>query len=296
MYNYKKLKKGLLLILTIIGPLTASAQKQPQVQEVSVRAPDNVKIDGKINEWPNPFLNTHSTDTYLNAYNSSSRIYYTMANDDNNLYLTIRGLGNGVAKKSLAGGMTLTISHATEKRTRAKAADNVAITFPVPQDGKTTAGIMSTINQLFALLDDSVANRKQIDSIVTIANKRVNNAMKEIRVIGVKEVPDSVISVYNTAGFKAAAQFTKVQLVIELAIPLKYLGLSVDNPAPFSYNIKLSAIPDPNQGGSASFPPPVVMQDSNISAPMPMVAPNLNYEYASNPTDFWGVYTLAKKQ
>jgi len=283
-----------LFALFLIASFTANAQKQPQVQEISVRAPDNIKIDGKLNEWPNKFLN---------AYNSTDRIYYVMSNDDNNLYLTIRGMGNGVAKKAIAGGLTLTISHSVEKKARVKAADNVYITFPVPQDGKTTAGIMGVVNQVADFNDDTLANRKQIDSIVAIANKRINDAMKEIRVVGVKEVPDSVISIYNTQGIKAAAQFIKMQPIIELAIPLKYLGLSVDNPVKFSYNIKLSAIPESNQPGAPvvvdmAMPAPVVISASNsgmIAPPIPVMGMNPNNGYAFNSTDFWGEYTLVKK-
>jgi len=104
-------KKIVVSIVLVAIASIANAQKQPQVQEVSIRAPDNVKIDGKITEWPNPFQTVKNNDIYLSAYNSSSRVYYTVANDDKNLYFVIRGLGTGVANKMLAGGLTITISH-----------------------------------------------------------------------------------------------------------------------------------------------------------------------------------------
>jgi len=271
------------LVLTCLVAVDSYAQKQPQIQDVSVYAPASVKIDGKLGEWQNPFINIQKYTGFLSAFNSSSRIYYTMANDDKNLYLIVRGLGNGVSKKILAGGMTLTISHAAEKKDRKKDPGNVAFTFPVPQDPKTTSFIMSTINQIADFTDDSVANRKPIDSLNAIANKMVKNAMKEIRVIGVKEIPDSVVSIYNTEGIKVAFQFIKMQPAIEIAIPLKYLGLSADNSATFSYNIRVDAIPLASRA---------VQVDPN--APAPDVT-NPNIGYAWNPTDFWGEYTLAKK-
>jgi len=43
----KNIKQALATFLFAVIALTANAQKQPQVQEVSVRAPDNVKIGGK---------------------------------------------------------------------------------------------------------------------------------------------------------------------------------------------------------------------------------------------------------
>jgi len=282
------------LLLTCIIAVNVYAQKQPQIQEASVYAPANVKIDGKLNEWQNPFVNIQK---YLSAFNSSSRIYYTMANDEKNLYLTVRGLGNGVSKKLLAGGMTLTISHA-EKNKRAKDPSNVAITFPMPQDSKTTAEIMTEINQIQDYLDDTVANRKDIDTVNAIANKMANNAVKEIGVAGVKEISDPAISVYNTEGIKAAMQFIKVQAAIEIAIPLKYLGLPANNPT-FSYNIRIDAVPEAARGVQVdpNIPAPQVVGGGAASLDIVKSGPaiNPNQGYAWNPTDFWGEYTLAKK-
>jgi hypothetical protein len=290
----KRAAKLIPLFVACILVVDLYAQKQPQIQDAGLYAPANVKIDGKLNEWQNPFINTQKFTGFLSAFNPSCRIYYTLANDEKNLYLIVRGLGNGVSKKVLAGGMILTISHAAEKKNRTKDPGNVAITFPVPQDPKTTALIMNTINQIQDLTEDSIANRKQIDSLDAIADKMVNNAMKEIRVVGVKEISDSAVSVFNTEGIKAAMQFIQVQAAIEIAIPLKYLGLSANNPATFSYNIRIDAVPvasrafqvDPNKPAPEVVVGGTVMVMSNISP---------NNGYAWNPTDFWGEYTLAKK-
>src|SRR5260221_3908569 len=80
----------------------ANAQKLPKVQRISVRAPKNIKIDGTSREWEN--------DTFR-AYNASDRIYYTMSNDDHNLYLIVRATGVFEDDKVIRGGVTLTISH-----------------------------------------------------------------------------------------------------------------------------------------------------------------------------------------
>jgi len=260
-----------------------NAQKQPQIQEGSVYAPANVKIDGKLDEWQNPFINVRKYTGFLNAFNSSCRIYYTIANDDKNLYLVVRGLGNGVSKKVLAGGLTLTVSRTTDRK-RTKDLSNVAITFPMPQDPKTTSFIMTAINQVEDFTGDSVANRKSIDSLDAIANRIANNAAKEIGISGIKDIPDSVISIYNTNGIKTAIQFIQVQAAIEIAIPLKYLGLSVDNPAMFSYNIRIDAVPPASRLNGANDPNMPVAMNTNP-----------NNGYAWNPTDFWGEYILAKK-
>jgi len=259
--------------LTIIAlNATLYAQKQPQIQLISIRAPENIKIDGKLDEW---------TNFTLSAYNSINRIFYTVSNDDNNLYFAIRGVGNGVAKKAIAGGMVLTVSKAVEKNDRKDSNDKLKIIFPLPQNGKTVASIMGVVNQVSGYNDDVKANKKQIDSIVVIANELMNKALNEIGISGVKNISDSVISRYNEYGIKAAAQFNKMQPIIELCIPLKYLKVSIDNLDKIRYNIKLNAVPDQSSGLTQTIAP------ENVT-------PNVGY--ALNPTDFWGEYILAKKQ
>jgi hypothetical protein len=270
----------------------ASAQKQPQVQDQSVRAPKNVKIDGRMTEWANPFLSKDMTDGYLAAYNSSSRVYYTVSNDDNNLYLVIRGLGNGVANKMMQGGMVFTISRYTDGK-RKKAPDNLVIGYPVPIGQKAAGKIMGTLAVAGVYVDDdSVRNRRQIDSVNRISSKQIMDVAKEIRISGIKEITDSVISVFNEQGIKAAMGFVKRQPIVELAIPLKYVGLSIDNPMKFSYNIRVNGLPDNNMPPP---PPPVMMGGGGaISAPMVVMGNGGagNFVYAA--TDFWGEYVLVK--
>ncbi|OCX50531.1 hypothetical protein BEL04_22400 [Mucilaginibacter sp. PPCGB 2223] len=249
----------------------AYAQKQPSVQEVGVRAPANIKIDGKLDEWPNKLLS---------AYNSTSRIYYTIANDDENLYLVVRGFGQRVSRKALEGGLTFTISHSTGKKEREKAPDNVSISFPVPQGEKIRFDLLAQQRELPPLMKDTVANRRQIDSLIKVANAVLTARLKEIRVAGIKEIEDTSISVYNTQGIKAKMQFILMQPVVEIAIPLKYLGLSTTKPVKFSYNIKLSVPP----------PPPGFVAGAIADDP-----PTADEAYLENTTDFWGEYILAPK-
>jgi len=280
------------LLFTIVS-LAVNAQKLPQIQEVSVRAPDNIKIDGKLNEWPSP---------NLQANNSADRIRYVMSNDDNYLYLAAIGTGQRTGRKILNGGFILTISHYTDKKARTKATDNVVVTFPMALDANTASGIMGTLTLLGNYVDDTVANRKQIDSVVLIANKKASTALKEIRITGVKGL-DTVISVYNEYGIKGAMQF-KVRLpVIEIAIPLKYLGLSINDPVKFSYNIRLNAEPEPDPSAmkvsNVYIPAPIITPNPSSVAAVPNTQapdpPNPDMAYTQNNTDFWGEYILAKK-
>jgi len=245
------------------------SQRLPQIQQVSVRAPENIKIDGVLNEWSNKFLV---------AYNSANRIYYAISNDDENLYITMRGLGTRVAIKALVGGITITISHSLERKSRTKDKRNVTLIFPVPQADTTISHVTGLIRENNLLYDDDKTNRKKLDSIEQITNTRMSKVIKELKVFGVKEIEDTTISVYNTLGIKAMAQFTWRQPVFEIAIPLKYLNLAVGVETTFSYNIKLTGEPfSPSLNG------------------VKLLDPTPDNMYIMAPTDFWGEYTLAKK-
>jgi hypothetical protein len=264
--------KALKLIAIILSSVSVSyAQKFPNVQQISLRAPAGIKIDGKLLEW----------GENLQAYNPADRIFYAVSNDDNNLYLTVRCPGRFEDEKFLSGGLTFTVSHSVDNKARTKAADNVSVKFPLLVY-KTVLNIMGPSNSYSNFNDDTIANRKQIDSLVAIANKKMTDAAKEIQVAGIKGIDDQQISVYNTQGIKAMAQFNRqMNFVYELAIPLKYLGLSVNDPVRFSYNIKLDAFVfevHPGRFVGVSDDPP-----------------DLNLLWENSPSNFWGEYTLAKK-
>jgi len=257
-----------------------------QVQEVSLRAPDNIKIDGKTLEWPN---------NKLKVFNNSNKIFYTVCNDDNNLYLTMRGTYFYGSAKMIGGGVTFTISRLVDKKARQKDKNSVAVTFPYI-DPAAARIIYSSINSYSDMAHDTINRAKDHDSLVKVVNALTSAAIKEIKVSGIKEIGDEPISIYNTTGVKAMGTFNRgMSFTLEIAIPLKYLGLSANDDSQFSYNIKLNE-------------PSWLAANNNTAAPMPMAgdmvngevltsAPRINpdYYFLSNTTDFWGEYTLAKK-
>ena len=97
----KSLSKALFLgALSSVLCLYSFAQKLPESQEISVLAPNNVKIDGRAGEWNNR----------LQAHNRSTDIDYTIGNDKANLYIVIQSKDAVIAKKILAGGITVRIN------------------------------------------------------------------------------------------------------------------------------------------------------------------------------------------
>jgi len=280
MKNTSNWLKKLLPFLSIAITVNAGAQKLPGIQQNSLRAPDNVKIDGKATEWNNQFQ----------AYNKVTDIYYTIANDDDKLYLALQATDADIIRKIVIGGVTFTINTAGEKKDK----NGVAITFPAYD--KKYHPVFLILNNRPSLTKDTAKNRMQADSFMNAYNTQISNTLKIIGVAGIKQIADDAISIYNEEGIKAASRFdNKMHYTYELAIPLKYLEFATDKPLKFTYDIKLNGvignggrIIDTGRDDIISF----VGADGvsyNLGSATPQ---NMNL---AAPTDFWGEYTLAKK-
>ncbi len=259
----------------IVCSLTITAYSQ-SIQKESMRAPSDIKIDGKTLEWPG---------NKLNAYNTVDNIWYSVTNDDNNIYLTVRGPYYPNASKVFAGGLTFTISKSIDSKERKKAIDNIAVTFPVVSAEKAQ-DILLSVAYYSVIRRDTLGRKKDHDSLVNVVNLKTTNALKEIKVTGIKEITDTLISIYNNTDIKAMGSFNRgMAFTVEMAIPLKYLGLSVKDASKFSYNIMLNA-------------EPVLIMASQTGLPMiSRISPGLassqgDVGYMLNPTDFWSEYTL----
>jgi hypothetical protein len=275
---------------------TAFSQKLPAIQETSIWAPANAKADARLNEW---------NDTFQ-AYNKTTTVYYTVANDDKNLYLVIKSTDQTNNNKIIGGGINFTINTDGKKKEK----DAFTIMYPV-------VNIANLRNQMMRRMGGN--NGQPLDSAAIAGmRKQAISMAKEIKLIGFKDVPDSLVSIYNEYGIKAAIDYdTKGALTYEMAIPLKYMHLS--GGASFAYNLKLnginieSLIPGGRNmfggnpgggggdfagrqggGGGAGGGQAFVM--TNGGGPgmggMPGMA---DIQAMLSATDFWGKYTLAKK-
>lgn len=274
------------LFLTCINML-AFAQKTENVQDKAIWANSPIKVDGK------------TSDDAFESTNKSTLLSYTMSNDDKNLYLVIKSTDNTNNNKIMMGGITLSINTDGKKKEK----DGFSITYPViaraqRQRGQGGFGQRTT--------DGSA------DSAMLARRKQQLAAAKEIKVLGFKDIQDSLISIYNEFDINAAANFDeKGAFVYELAIPLKLLGLTLASKE-FAYNIKLNGLQfggggirvqggggEGAQGGGGfggggqggfgggrqgGF------GGGGGGSPRGGFDPS-----AFLPTDFWGKYTLAKK-
>jgi hypothetical protein len=299
-------KINLIASILLLPGINLYAQKTTNVQETAVWAPENIKVDGKLNEWNDNFQ----------SMNKATQLYYTLSNDDKNLYLVIKSANNNSGNKLVGGGLNLTINAAGKKNDK----DAAVITFPTANASSLANLVRPTVRQAG---DVGRPVEGPDPALVAEVHRAAMEAAKEIKIKGIKEIKDSIISVYNEHGFKAFINYdAKGNLLYELAVPLKYLNLTEG--AAFTYNIKLNGIggdfPYTSTaslpGGGSGLPTP---QNDNTNRDPVRFVPNSpssgaggSGSFSSGPgssrpadsiglqdmmysTDFWGKYTLAKK-
>ncbi|GAB3923407.1 hypothetical protein [Mucilaginibacter myungsuensis] len=253
---------------------SASAQKLPNKQEKSVWAPTNVKIDGKANEWSAGYQ----------AKNMAIGASYVIANDDENLYLSIHVTDRaGIFYKAMSGGITFIVKTSAEK---------VSTRYPVFSYKELPSFDAPQRGQIFSADTE--------DPIVVKNNTLFASKAKEIGVRGIKGV-DTIISIFNDQGIKAAGRFDdQLGYRYELCIPLKYLGLS-QNDAGFKYQILLNGGPDKYTVSAASQlrisgikgPDGTPAPQAEVDAANAVMAGLAQARYAT--TDVAGEYTMAKR-
>lgn len=252
------MKSHLRIITCFICLLISSfvfAQKLPSTQQISLSAP-NPKV-GKL---------LAALDNKFQAYNKGNHIYYTIANDDNNLYLVAYTTDKLTIQKIVRWGLALSID-----RTKKIGPGSPSVSFPVPDDDKNFS-IVRTIRT-------EVATKASY-------NKKMANLCKLIGVKNLKGLDGPTISVYNNDGVKALASFNdQLEYTYELSIPLKYLNISAKDKTPFRYDIKLNGGASNNRPG-APAPPMPVRKDGRT---------NPNVDYLESSTNFGGTCILAAK-
>ncbi len=274
-----KLSRRILPALFSIIAFTVNAQKLPNVQQSSLCAPVDIKIDGKATEW----------DDKYQAYNKSTELFYTISNDNNNLYLIVHAIKPRIIQKIIAVGVTLIVNNAGKKSD--KAMENAVITYPflsfkngeniISNTGLKSVNIIPKFNDT---AEEILISQKKSDSLIAIANNLFSNQSKLIKIKGLAGIPDTAISVYNEQSIRTAATFDNAKTyTYELSVPLKYLGLSIDNLQKFTYNIRLISRFDANKGRVSTYYRYGDGGQIDMNADL------------DAPTDFWGEYTLAKK-
>lgn len=265
----KIIHPGLLAAVLWTAPCIVKAQKLPTIQQISLRAPADIKTDGRATEWNNEFQ----------AYNKATSVFYTIANDDENFYLTIQATDDVIIDKILSGGITLSFRSADKKNASA------ALTFPlIPTSNKST--IVNKIKN----------PETKIDEELETINNQLTTVSKQIRVTGIPAIADTLASVYNDYGLKVAGQLDKNKdYTCELALPLKYLQAFL-NEGRLKYDVKLNGrdfkLTNMKLNGQAMDPNSA--QANELIAKMGAQRGSMFSPEMLNPTDFSGTYTLSK--
>ena len=296
-------KIALITFCFMVSSLTVTqAQKLSDVQDVSVWA-SAVKVDGKHNEWENNFK----------AMNKSTNLTYTLANDAKNLYLAIQSKDVTNNSKILLGGISLTVNPSGKKNDK----EGFKVIYPVvarrrPGGAPGAGGGATTGVRVqggpggggFGRFQDM--SPMQRDSMQRAIARTQLVGAKEIKVFGFKDIPDSLISIYNEYSIKTIASISDEGVFMyELSIPLELLEMSADKPKEFSYNIKLNGLQinfggfaggaRPGGGGGEGAPMVRVEVAGGGGGGMGGGMGGFNFQDLITPTDFWGKYILTKE-
>lgn len=309
--RYKTLQSLFIVVASIISSST-SAQKLPNKQEAGMWAPATVKTDGSAAEW----------DGTYKAFNKSTGVYYSMANDNENLYLVIHADESRTIEKMMEGGISFTVTSPQ------KSHKDATILFPVMSlqssweilhnAGKTlTEAPRPKGAPAFIPQQDPNGIYKRKDSIVNAqvgldiakSNKLLLDRQREIKTMGI-EAADTIaikdpkaiyyrslplhehafqlVPLNNAEGIKAMSQFDdKTAYTVEFAVPLKYINFAISGSGKVKYSITINGRSEDERPGATltwNYVPDATGQRHAVMQ-------NQDLESA---TDFSGEYVLAK--
>jgi len=264
----KIIKKGF-IVLSMFALIKTSAFSQAKVHDGGVLAPPKVNIDGKNNEWGQLQVHTNNIDAD-----------YTIANDNEKLYLIVTASNQLSARKILAGGMTFDIFLSSNDKSK------ISIKYPLFSQANWPNINLKDITDGKS---SPISNNKMVDSFVNSNNIKLLGHSNEIKILGSNYSKDTLYSVYNESGINGAIAIdTKLNLSCEIAIPLKFLGLSAKQGGSIKYDIIVngSNFADGNiiesvEGGTRVR--------AIGSAPL---VPMQEMRYIRYPTDVKGAYTI----
>jgi hypothetical protein len=201
----------LYIIAFLASPVQAWSQKKAEM--IATRwAEKPVLVDGLINDWKDS----------LDLYNEETKLYYSLSNDNENIYLALKNSSQEGLTRILARGISFSANFESNKKTPP------TVTFPIL---------------------DRTPGKKQNDAErpePKEIQRRIISKIKEIKVEGFKEIVDGGISLYNTYGIKAATAFDENNNMIqEIAIPLRLLGIEPGSTDLITYRIRIDGFQGP---------------------------------------------------
>jgi len=257
------LKKGFALALVLSFSLSVLAQKLPSEQKGPVYAPAGLKIDGKAAEWGDTFK----------AHSNAIDMFYTMANDADNLYLVMQTDQQSATDKIFYGGISLVIQSRADKK-----AAPLKLTYPL-------VSLVERSGIVIPLRD----KKNNIDSVMNLVNGNIERFAKKIMISGFADLAGPDISVFNDAGIKTAAKAgTNRAVTFEIQLPLKYFKHLLDDHSAFDYSIIVN--------GDTVQPGTIIVKGASLNGAKGSGALNdASINAIFSPTYLKASYTLIKK-
>lgn len=257
-----KKTQAVLSTICLAACLQGYAQKLPGVQQQSVYAPSDIKIDGKATEWNNKF----------EAYNKTTQLYYTLSNDNTSLYLTVYASDVFAVEKVFAGGISLSVKEKNSK------SDPTVITYPLV--GRAMG------SDMLSKIKETDDNKYDKDAV----NSKFNFAAIMISLKKATSAFDTLLSVNNQLGIQVAGLFNEQKaFTYELKVPFAVLGQNANMDA-ITYEVRLPGAKVPAGAGNRQLVAGVKL-GSGPPAPPNDAAMLEMY----SPTYFSGTYIMARK-
>jgi hypothetical protein len=227
--NTPVIRTGFICALQVIA-VGLFAQNKP-VQNTLQPPPAGITIDGSLKDWGDS----------LRYYNADKKIYYSLANTKDTLYMAIRINDRSEQTRILHAGLTLIIDPKGRKK------EAFTITFPLSITNEATWQALQMQE------DTGKFNENARDEEM----KAKLTKLSQIKVTGFKDVESDMITTANTYGFKNAIDFDKDgNLVYEMAIPLALFHAEDPYKNAWAFNFKINGIArpgsehaDPNNDG-----------------------------------------------
>lgn len=230
----KKIQLLLISSVLFIGVQASFAQNN----EIILNAPASVKIDGKLTEFADSLAN----------YDKTTKVYYAIAHDVNNLYVFIKANGQQEQSKIMAGGISVSVNNKGKKK------ESSTVTFPVVDRVAMMSAMRSGRGEQGNRSGSGAPAEKtpaEREAQRTEMRKKMISQFKEIKVSGLNDISVESISIYNTYGIKTGINYNdKNALIYELAIPLKLVNIDLGSADEIAVNIRLNGIELPETGSS----------------------------------------------
>lgn len=217
---------GLLFCAAAALLLNLHSQAQTKTPNTLQPPPADIKIDGDLKDWGDS----------LRYFNADKKIYYTLANDKNNLYMVVRVNDRTEQIRIIRAGLTLSIN------TKGKKKEESSITFPVGNPDEPQPALSGDKNTNPDLLD-----QQDRDEMMKARLTKLRN----IKVTGFPDIESDIMTTSNTYGIKVALNIdANDNLVYEAAIPLKFFHAEAPDKTEWAFNIKINGVTRPSKPGA----------------------------------------------